>query len=300
MTNQFIYRSHTYTKNELCRMILNNASATLVTTNESQTIEYTNLRFVPKVGLAFASGNWSVGAAVAFPSITLGGTGTIARDIAANNLQVNVQANPNNPPILTRISNFSNLAVNARETGLSTNIQTPLSVSAGFTYRKGKWLVAGSAEWFGSVALYNIMNPPDNTFKRPTNLQVDGQKFLQVNASNKSVVNWAMGVERTVSQRVSVSGGFRTNRSYFDRTFDERAVARGKRTVNENSLNMDISSWDIYHIVLGFTLNQERRDLSVGLTYAWANDGAIRQFANFDQPTESTFLLGQKQTTTAR
>jgi hypothetical protein len=52
--------------------------------------------------------------------------------------------------------------------------------------------------------------------------------------------------------------------------------------------------------VFGFTLNQERRDLSLGLTYSWANDGNIRQFANFDQPTENTFLLGQKQTTSAR
>lgn len=300
LTNQFIYRSHTYTKNELCRMILNNTGATLVTTNESQTIEYTNLRFVPKLGLAFASGNWSFGATVAFQGIAIGGTGTIARDIAANNLQVNLQTNPNNPPILTRTSNFSNLAVNSRETGLSTTIQTPLSISAGFAYRKEKWLVAASAEWFGSVALYNIMNPPDNTFKRPANLQVDGQKFLQVNASNKSVFNWAIGVEKTMNDRVSVSGGFRTNRSYFDRAFDDRAVARGRRTLNDNSLNLDISSWDIYHVVFGFTLNQERRDLSLGLTYSWADGGAIRQFANFDQPTESTFLLGQKQTTTAQ
>lgn len=304
LTNQFIYRSHTYTKNELCRMILNNSvtpgNGTLVTTNESQTIEYTNLRYVPKLGLAFASGNWSAGAALSFPSITIGGTGTIARDIAANNLQVNLQTNPNSPPILSRTSTFSNLALNARETGLTTTIQTPLSVSAGFTYQKSKWLFAASAEWFGSVALYNIMNPADNTFKRPSNLQVDGQKFLQVNASNKSVFNWAIGVERTVSNRVSISGGFRTNRSYFDKTFDDRAVARGRRTLNDNSLNLDISSWDIYHMVFGFTLNQERRDLSLGLTYSWADDGAIRQFANFDQPTESTFLLGQKQTTTAR
>ncbi len=300
LTTQFIYRSHNYTKNELCRMILNNAAATLVTTTESQSIEYTNLRFVPKLGLAFAGGNWSVGAALTFPSLNMGGSGTISRDISANNLLVSVQPNPNNPPAQSRTNNFSNMAVNAREAGLATIIQTPVSVSAGFTYLKDKWLVAASAEWFGSVGLYNIMNPPDNTFKRPANLQADGQKFLQVNASNKSVFNWAIGIEKTMSNRVSVSAGFRTNRSYFDRTFEERVVARGKRTLNDNALNLDISSWDIYHMVFGFTLNQERRDLSLGLTYSWADDGAIRQFANFDQPTESTFLLGQKQTTPAR
>lgn len=307
VTNQFIYRSHNYAKNELCRMILNNSvtpgNGTLVTTNESQAIEYTHLRYIPKIGLGFTSGKWSAGIAFALPSISLGGQGTIARDIAANNLQVNIETNPTKPPVLTRVSQFSNLAANARQPSLPTTYNSPMSVSAGFAYKANRWLVAASVEWFGSISVYNIMNPIDETFKRPSTLQLDGQKFLQVNASNKSITNIAIGFEKKLNDKISVNAGFRSNGSFYDRsTFDQRATdrIRSGRNLNNNALNLDISSWDIYHVVFGFTLNQERRDLSLGLTYSWANDGNIRQFANFDQPTENTFLLGQKQTTSAR
>jgi long-subunit fatty acid transport protein len=299
LTNQFVYRSHSYTKNELCRMILNNSptqgNGTLVNTSESQSIEYTNLRYSPKIGLAFASGRWTAGLAVVLPSVTLGGSGTIARDIIANSLQINLEPNPSRPPILVR----SSFAANDRQEKLSTTYNTPLSISAGFAYKGSKWLVAASAEWFGSVSLYNIMTPQDNLFKRPITLQLDGKKFLEVNASNKSVVNFAVGVEHSLNDKISLSTGFRTNRSFYDKAFDQRITDRNGRTINNNPLNLDISSWDIYHVVLGGTFKQERRDLSIGITYSWANDGNIRQFANFDQPTENTFLLGQKLTTTA-
>ena len=295
LTNQFSFRSHSFTKNELCRMILNNSAASLVSTSESQSIEYTNLRYTAKIGFGFSAGKWSAGVAVVLPSIGLAGSGTIARDIVANNLQVNIEPNPNRPPILVR----SNFAANDRQEKLPTTYNTPLSVSAGLAYKATNFLVAASAEWFGSVSLYNIMSPQDNLFKRPTTLQLDGRKFLEVNASNKSVINFAIGAERSISDRLSLSTGFRTNSSFYDKAFDQRITDRNRRTINNNPLNLDISSWDIYHIVLGATLKQERRDLSIGITYSWANDGNIRQFANFDQPTENTFLLGQKLTTTA-
>jgi hypothetical protein len=267
----------------------------LVSTSESQSIEYTNLRYTAKIGVGFSSGKWSAGVAVLLPSIGLAGSGTIARDIVANNLQVNIEPNPNKPPILVR----SNIAANDRQEKLATTYNTPLSISAGFAYKGTDFLVAASAEWFGSVSLYNIMSPQDNLFKRPTTLQLDGKKFLEVNASNKSIINFAIGAERSISDRLSLSTGFRTNRSFYDKAFDQRITDRNGRTINNNPLNLDISSWDVYHVVLGATLKQERRDLSIGITYSWANDGNIRQFANFDQPTENTFLLGQKLTTTA-
>ncbi|UXE67586.1 MAG: outer membrane protein transport protein [Chryseotalea sp. WA131a] len=295
LTNQFSFRSLSFTKNELCRMILNNSQASLVSTSESQSIEYTNLRYTAKIGVGFSSGKWSAGVAVLLPSIGLAGSGTIARDIVANNLQVNIEPNPNKPPILVR----SNIAANDRQEKLATTYNTPLSISAGFAYKGTDFLVAASAEWFGSVSLYNIMSPQDNLFKRPTTLQLDGKKFLEVNASNKSIINFAIGAERSISDRLSLSTGFRTNRSFYDKAFDQRITDRNGRTINNNPLNLDISSWDVYHVVLGATLKQERRDLSIGITYSWANDGNIRQFANFDQPTENTFLLGQKLTTTA-
>jgi long-subunit fatty acid transport protein len=291
LTNQFIYRAHNYAKNELNRMILNNASATLVSTGESQSVEYANLRYVPKLGFAFTSGNWSVGVAINFPSLNVTGVGTIARDVIATNL--NIQ--PDN----TKVRIPLNIAVNDRETKLSTTYKSPLSISAGLVYKSGNTTIAASAEWFDKVSLYNIMSPIGAPFKRPTNLTVDSQNFLQLNASNKSVTNFAIGIEHQLNEKVSISTGFRTNNSFYDRVFDDRITDRNKKNVNSNPLNLDISSWNMYHVVIGGTFKKERRDLSIGVNFSWADKGAIKQFANFENPTEQTFLLGQRVSTTA-
>ncbi|NOS91309.1 MAG: hypothetical protein HOP30_05270 [Cyclobacteriaceae bacterium] len=295
LTNQITYRSHTYTKNELSRMILNNVATTLVSTSESQSIEYTNLRYAPKLGISFVSGRLSAGVAFVFPSINLGGSGTIARDVFAGNLLTNVETNPNLPP------NFKRLSVDAndRKTKLSTIYKSPISISAGIAYKGNKTLIAASVEWFDKVSIYNIMSPEGDVFKRPANLNIDSKKFLELNASNKSVTNFAIGLEHALTEKVSISTGFRTNNSFYDKVFDDRIADRNKRNLNNNALNLDISSWNIYHVVIGGTFKQERRDLSIGLNFSWADEGAIKQFANFDQPTESTFLLGQKLSTTA-
>jgi long-subunit fatty acid transport protein len=298
LTNQFIYRSHNYNKSELSRMILNDINPstgsllnTLVSTSETQSVEYANLRFEPKLGFGFANGNLSVGLTINFPSINLTGTGTMARDVISNNLNAQLDVTEARKPF--------NLAVNDRQTKLNTTYKRPLSIAAGFVYKLHKTSVAVSAEWFDNVKLYNIMSPIGDPFKRPTTLNIDSRKFLQLNASNKSVTNFAIGLEHELNEKVSISTGFRTNNSFYDRVFDDRISDRNKRTVNNNPLNLDISSWNIYHVVVGGTFKKERRDLSIGFNFSWADEGAIKQFANFENPTEATFLLGQKQTTTA-
>ncbi|MCX8491991.1 MAG: hypothetical protein ORN54_13085, partial [Cyclobacteriaceae bacterium] len=236
LTNQVIYRSHNYAKNELSRMILNNTVASLVSTSESQNIEYANLRYVPKIGIAYAVGNWTAGIAVNLPSINITGSGTIARDVVANNL--------NNQQDFTKARIGLNLAVNDRQTKLSTIYKSPLSIAAGFAYKSPSTTVAASAEWFDNIKLYNIMSPSGDPFKRPIIIVIDSQKFLELNASNKSVTNFAIGIEHTLNEKVDISTGFRTNNSFYDRVFDDRITDRNRKTVNNNPLNLDISSWN--------------------------------------------------------
>jgi hypothetical protein len=295
LANNFIYRSHTYNKTELARMILNNTANTLVDTGETQNIEYTNLRYTGKLGVAFKSGNFSAGITINSPSITLGGTGTIARDLTADNLQINTQTDPKKTANYARIF----VAANDRQSGLKTTYKSPLSIAGGVVYDNKTTILAFSAEWFSSIGIYNIMSPANNLFKRPTNLSLDGTKFLEVNASNKSVFNWSIGYHRVLTKKISISTGFRTNKSFYDRTYDNRVIQTTRTTLSNNPLNLDISSWNIYHFVLGGTFSQERRDISLGLNVSFASEGSLKQFANFDKPTEASFLLGQQTTTSA-
>lgn len=291
-SNQVILRTHTYSKTELARMILNNASSSLVSTSEIQSIEYSNLRYSGKLGIAFKSGNWSAGLAITSPSLVLSGKGTVARDITANNLTINLQPNATKPPIFSR----ANISVNDRQTDLKTTYKSPLAVSGGFVYNSRRTVFAVSAEWFGSISQYNIVSPADDLFKRPTNLALDGSKFLKINASNKSVLNVAVGVQHTINPKLSLSTGFRTNNSFYDRAYDDEVVKTSRKTLSNNAINLDISSWNIYHFVFGGTFSQERRDISLGINLSFASEGTLKQFANFDKPTEASFLLGQQTT----
>lgn len=295
LTNEFVYRSHTYARNELARLILNNAAASLVSTSESVNVEYTNLRYDAKLGVAYYAENWSMGLVIKSPSLNLLGTATVARDFVANNLLINVETNPAKPANFQRV----NYAANDRQSGLPTTYKSPLSVAFGFSYRYVKSVLAVSMEWFGSTGIYNIVSPTDQSFRRPTNLPLNGQTFMQVNASNKSVFNVAVGYERTMSQKFDLSCGFRTNGSFYDPVFDQRVDQRFQKVLNDNAINLDISSWDIYHAVIGGTFKKERRDLYIGLNYSFAFDRSVKQFANFDNPAEPTFLLGQRNTTSA-
>ena len=295
LTNEFIYRSHNYARNELARLILNNSSSSLVSTSEAVTVEYWNLRYVPKFGLAYYTDNWSMGLVITSPSINMLGTATVARDFVANNLLINVESNPAKPANFQRV----NYAANDRQTDLPTTYKSPLSVAYGFCYRFEKSVLAVSAEWFASTGVYNIVSPPDQSFRRPVNLTLNGQTFMEVSASNKSVANVAMGYERTMSQKFNLSVGFRTNASFYDPIYDQRVDQRFQKVLNDNAVNLDVSSWDIYHTVLGGTFKKERRDLFVGINYSFAVDRSVKQFANFDNPSEPTFLLGQRNTTSA-
>jgi hypothetical protein len=296
LTNEFIYRSHNYAKNELARMILNNSGKTLVSTSEAQAIEYTNFRYAAKIGLSHYSDNWSMGIVVTAPSINLAGNATIGRDVVSNRLSVNIETNPSKPANFQRVD----YSVNDRQTALPTTYKSPLSIAGGVCYRFPRWTVAASVEWFNSLSLYNIVSPADQSFRRPTSLKIDGKKFLQLNASNKSVVNFAIGVERKINEKINLSAGFRTNKSFYDKVYDQLVDQRFQNVVNNNALNVDISSWDINHVVIGGTFKKERRDLSLGINFSWASDGNLKQFANFDSPTESSFLLGKRGITSAQ
>ncbi len=295
LTNEFIYRSHTYARSELARLILNNSAASLVSTSETVNVEYTNLRYDAKIGVAYYAENWSAGLVVKSPSLNLLGSATVARDFVANNLLINIETNPSKPANFQRV----NYAANDRQTGLPTTYKSPLSIAFGLCYKYEKSIFAFSMEWFGSTGIYNIVSPPDQSFRRPTNLPLNGQTFMQVSASNLAVLNLALGYERNISQKFNLSCGLRSNGSFFDPVYDQRVDQRFQKVLNDNAINLDISSWDIYHAVLGGTFKKERRDLYLGINYGFAFDRSVKQFANFDNPSEPTFLLGQRNTTSA-
>ncbi|HQQ83708.1 MAG TPA: hypothetical protein PK059_10950 [Cyclobacteriaceae bacterium] len=294
LTNQFTYRAQNYGHSELARMILNNTGASLVSTSESASVEYAHLRFSPKLGIAHQGRHGSFGLVVTLPSTTLFGSGTLSRDFVANNLLINTETNPAKPANFQR----SNLAANDRQENLPVTFKSPLSIAFGFVHRFNRSTLAFTTEWFGSTGLYDLISAPDQSFRRPTNLPLNGDTFMRVNASAVAVMNVALGFERDFTPGFTMSMGMRTNMSTYDPVFTTRIDQRFQKQLNDNPINLDISTWDIFTGTWGGTFRKERRDITVGINYSFALDRSLKQFANFDNPTEPTFLLGQRTNST--
>jgi hypothetical protein len=121
---------------------------------------------------------------------------------------------------------------------------------------------------------------------------------MRVNASAVAVMNVALGFERDFTPGFTMSMGMRTNMSTYDPVFTTRIDQRFQKQLNDNPINLDISTWDIFTGTWGGTFRKERRDITVGINYSFAFDRSLKQFANFDNPTEPTFLLGQRTNST--
>jgi hypothetical protein len=87
LTNLIDVRSHNYNHATFTRYYLNDAAQTGVNTSLTQSFNYFNVRYMPKLGLAFRSPVWSWGATVTAPGIRLLGTGSVGVDILATNIK---------------------------------------------------------------------------------------------------------------------------------------------------------------------------------------------------------------------
>src|SRR6476469_3981863 len=102
LTNLFDVRSHYYNRAMLAYYSLNDAAQTQVSSSFTQSFNYFNVRYMPKLGLAFRGANWSWGATATAPGIRVLGTGAVGVDIIANNVK-------------TGTANRSNIVANGRQ-----------------------------------------------------------------------------------------------------------------------------------------------------------------------------------------
>jgi hypothetical protein len=63
----------------------------LVSSNNWQSVQYFNLRYSAKLGLAYTSKKWDLGITLNTPAIGLFGSGAVSVDVVGNNLLINGQ-----------------------------------------------------------------------------------------------------------------------------------------------------------------------------------------------------------------
>ncbi len=278
LTNQFVLRNQDYTEVTLARFTLNQPGNPLISSNIWKSFKYTDVRYSAKIGLAYSGDRWDAGLTFNTPTVHLFGNGDVSADVTANDILVNG----------SRID----VLASDQQLKLKTHYKSPFKVGGGINFRSGpKTLLAVSAEYCGSVEIYDIMRAAPAAFVRPPELyeSLGSDEFLRVKGGAKPVFNMALGYEHTLNEMVSIMAGLRTDNSWFDTTI-----------VDTRGIKPDISSWDIYHFTGGASFKKGRSTLSIGLLFSAGADNEYKQRGNLSSPDEGNFLQGQTTITKAR
>ncbi|HUQ96114.1 MAG TPA: hypothetical protein VM010_00510 [Chitinophagaceae bacterium] len=250
LTNMIDVRSHHYNRALFTHYFLHNSAQTLVNTSFTQSFNYYNIRYMPKVGIAYRGANWSWGATATAPGLRLLGTGAVGVDILATNVKGGSAGR-------------TTLFANGRQSGLKSYFKSPVSVATGIQYQLGKTQVLFSTQYFGKQKIYNQLKGEDVPFVRPEALYplLDGDALLEVKTAARPVLNFAIGIEQELSKQLSLNASIRNNQSYYD-----------AQLLFQNGIKPDITTWDLYHLAGGVTMRKERSSMSLGLALGVGRD----------------------------
>jgi hypothetical protein len=192
--------------------------------------EYDHSRLLAKLALAWRPGHWELGLTATTPGLQVYRQGKVEfnASLSGANLQ----------PLLSA----------STQKGLEASYHSPWSVAGGATWRGHGTAVHTTAEWFTSVAPYDILSPEPAPVAGS-----DATVPLTFTGSAASVVNYAVGLEQRVSERVTVYGG----------------AARSASPWQPKSETL--ATWDMVDLTAGFTVRTSRSRVALGIGYGWGH-----------------------------
>jgi hypothetical protein len=264
------WRSQNYQRSLFTRMFLNKPGNPLVSSDHIESFSYNNLRSQVKLGVHYRGNRYDIGMSVNTPSFKILGKGIVAADITANNILYQGQ----------RID----VLANDRQEKLPSIFKTPWSIAGGINLDMKRGQLGVTVQYFGSKKIYDILHAKPAAFIRPPQAYPDigSDDFLRVKTGNKSVVNWTVGYEYNINNKYTFDISFRADNSYFDKAVHD---LRG--------IKPDISSWDIYHVVVGGNASARRLSLSAGFLFGFGSNKNYIEEGNLEEPQERNLLQGK-------
>jgi hypothetical protein len=165
-------------------------------------------------------------------------------------------------------------------------------LGGGVNFKGARSVLGLSAEYAGSVAIYDVLRAEPSSFIRPPELapELGSEDFLRVKSAAKSVLNIALGYEYKLSPDFSLMASFRTDNSFYN-----------PELIKERGIKPEITTWDIYHFTGGAMIKKGRSTISLGLLVGTGVDNnRLQQGGGGLIPTESDYLQGTTTITTAK
>jgi hypothetical protein len=221
-----------------------------------------------KIGLAWKISGADLGLTLTTPKINLRGKGNFIYEDFLSGL-----------PDSVGTGHFKS----SLQDGLNAVHKSPFSLGAGATIKLfRKHLLHLSAEWFGSVPAYTMLEA------EPFTGQSSGEKiFFSLMDQAESVINYGAGIEYKLIDEISFYASYSSDYSYvpsdikYFTSFDDEAYNSTFRA-------------DINHAGAGLVLKFKRADISLGSTYAWAREVIPRPVDFPDEGSETEIFVSDE------
>lgn len=213
---------------------------------QNRQFTYSNYSLLWKIGLATQTEGWDLGVTVTTPRVSFAGSGTTAFDSTVVGQDIDENGNA-----ITEVATDT-------QGGLSSDFKSPFSIAVGGAYRFGSAKLHITGEWFAAVEEFVLL--PSEPFIG----QSSGESIeTAITRELTDVLNIAVGVENDFSDKFSVYGSFRTDRSAFDESTDA---------------SVPIGDWDLYHVAGGATFTFGRSELTTGAIVSYGDSTTGRVF----------------------
>ena len=230
ISNYLTFRSHRLSYQTTLQFLSDGGQVHMAL--DSREYKYNYYSLLWKIGLAYDLDRITVGLTVTTPGLKIYGDGRIGQNTTV------IRHDPENPDYM---------AVDSQK-GLNVNYKSPLSLGAGVTYKLGPTNLYGTLEWFSGIGEYTVIAGDDFT------AQSNGEILpSQIIHEISPVLNIAVGVEHTLSQKFTLYGSFWTD-------FSARK--------EESNTNLSVTDWDLFHFMFGTTFTALGSQFTVGMGYA--------------------------------
>ena len=237
-------------------------------------LNFNDYRLLWKVGLIYKWKSLSLGMTVTTPSIGVYSDGKrVERKEQQSNINNPVTGMPLPDYLVTDYEEQSDVKV---------SFNTPFSVAAGMTYgfRDGKRFLYLSMEYFSGIDPYKMVQAEESQLLASATGGEQFSDWLTYISGAKPIFNVAVGYSWTLSEKLLLKAGFRTDFNY------QKNLDYGGFTENAKVQKTNL---DLYYLTCGLSWEFFGQDIITGFQYSFGRSAHQKQIVNLSDPVEYNF-----------
>jgi hypothetical protein len=228
-----------------------------------------DVRLVTKFGLHYKANRWSFGTNINLPTLKFFGNGTVVKEFEYSNIHK-----------YESLPEASSLFYGSRQKKVPAHFKDPLSIAAGanFYSPSGNSILLFTAEYFFGINEYQYIEASDDPGEDGYHFApVGAGEWLSFNAVHNPVFNAGIAFKQIVNERLTISGGFRTDFKYSDPAAEPGFMALNKKSAY---------AINVYHFNYGFSRNFNRGSITMGMQFSYGQEKRQNQIVNLSDPDE--------------